>query len=321
MIRRLALVGLVASSALILSAAPAHAQASLAKAKELYASANYEEALSMLNALGSGGPSGEGATAVPPEETAAVAMYRVLCLVAIGRTGEVDAAIDRLVSQHPLYRPPSDELSPRMRTAFNAARMKLLPALVQQRYADGKAAYDRGDFATASVGFKWVLGALADPDIAYLATQSPLADIRTLATGFSALSEKALAPPPPPPAPVAITPPPVTVPERDLTRVFSLDDSDVVAPVAVRQSLPRFPGAITAAAAGVLEIVVDAKGAVESARMIESVHAQYDNLVVSAAKKWQYQPARLGGTPVKYMKRIQVSLTPTPGQSSPTGRR
>ena len=80
--------------------------------------------------------------------------------------------------------------------------------------------------------------------------------------------------------------------------------------------MPSFPGALTATMAGVLEVVVNAAGAVESARLMESVHPRYDPLLLSTAKKWQYQPARIDGVPVRYLKRIQISLTPAPaGQS------
>lgn len=306
MIRRLPFI-VLAAWAILAAAAPAHAQASLTRAKELYASANYDEALNMLNGLG---PTDEG-------DAAAVAMYRVLCLVAVGRTGEVDAAIERLISQHPLYRPPSGELSPRVQKAVSTARIKLLPTMVQRRYQESKSAYDRGDFASSSAGFKWVLSALADPDISYLAGQSPLADIKTLSTGFVDLSEKALAPPPPPPvvpAAVAIAPPPAAPAKvsRDLKRVFTPDDSDVVAPVITRQTMPPFPGVLTQGAAGVLELVIDATGGVESARLLAPVHPKYDPVLLAAAKKWQYQPAQLDGTTVRYVKRIQVSLNPSP---------
>jgi len=312
--RRLALIVIVACGALAAAAAPARAQASLGKAKELYASANYDEALSMLNALGSSSEDGDAAV---------VSMYRVLCLVAVGRTGEVDTAIDRLVAQHPLYRPPSDELSPRILKAVTSARVRLLPSMVQRRYEESKTAYDRGDFTASRVGFKWVLSALADPDISYLSAQSPLADIKTLSAGFVDLSEKALAPPPVAAmtaTAVTITPPPpasattrtrdTTTRTRDMKRVFTTEDSDVVAPVITRQTMPRFPGVLKQAATGVLEVVIDASGGVESARLIETVHPTYDPLLVSSAKKWQYQPAMLDGTAVRYVKRIQVALAP-----------
>ena len=308
--RRLALSVMFGLVALVCAAAPAHAQPSLGKAKELYAAASYDEALTMFNTLGSG-LSGDSAHT---EEAATIAMYRVLCLVAVGRNAEVDAAIDRLVSQHPLYRPPSDELSPRIRTAVSTARVRVLPALVQRRYEESKTAYDRGEFASASVGFKWVLSALSDPDISPLANQPPLLDIKTLAAGFVDLSAKALAPPPPPK--VSLTPATVT-PPRDFKRVFTSEDSDAVAPVTVRQTMPRFPGTLTTAAAGVIELIIDATGAVETVRMLESVHPQYDSLVMSAAKRWQYQPAHVAGTNVRYQKRIQISLAPEPSSRRP----
>lgn len=311
MTRRLALSAVFGFLALVCAAATAQAQPSLGKAKELYASANYDEALTMFTSLGSG-LSGDSAHT---EDAATIALYRVLCLVAVGRNGEVDAAIDRLVSQHPLYRPPSDELSPRIRTAVSTARVRVLPALVQRRYEESKTAYDRGEFATASVGFKWVLNALSDPDISSLATQPPLLDIKTLAAGFVDLSAKALAPPPPPPPQVALVPATVT-PPRDFKRVFTTEDSDAVAPVTVRQNMPRFPGNLTTPAAGVIELIIDATGAVESVRMLESVHAAYDSLVMSAAKRWQYQPAHVAGTNVRYLKRIQISLAPGETASS-----
>ena len=297
----------------------AQSQASLSKAKELYASANYDEALSMLNELGTTVVAqGGGVVGAPSEEAASVALYRVLCLVAVGRSAEVDLAIERLVSQHPLFRPPSEELSPRIRTAVSSARLRMLPTLVQKRYEESRSHYDRGEFAAASAGFKWVLTALADPDMANLAAQAPLADIKTLAGGFAGLAEKAMMPPPPPPvvapAPAAAPAAARATPARDLTRVFSLDDADVTAPVIVRQNMPRFPGGLREPASGVLEIVVDAAGNVESARMIDPVHIQYDGLLINAAKKWQYQPATIDGTPVRYNRRIQVNLDPNVGR-------
>lgn len=305
---------------LVTMAVPVQSQTSLAKARELYAAARYDEALTMLNELGMSA----GKDAAGSEDSASAALYRVLCLVAIGRSAEVDVAIERLVSQHPLYRPPADELSPRMRTAVASARLRLLPAMVQKRYEESKTEYDRGEFSAASVGFKWVLNALADPDIAYLAGQSPLADIKTLAGGFAGLAEKALAPPPPvvvaPPAPTPIPTPPPAAPTRDLTRVFTLEDTDVKPPVVVRQNMPRFPGNLTTAVSGVLELIIDAGGRVESVKLIDPVHVQYDSVLESTAKRWQYQPALLDGTAVRFNKRIQVSLNPAPDSTAP-GRR
>jgi hypothetical protein len=42
--------------------------------------------------------------------------------------------------------------------------------------------------------------------------------------------------------------------------------------------------------------------------MLEGVEALCNRLLSTAAKNWRYRPARLDGMPVKYRKRIQVTL-------------
>jgi TonB family protein len=290
-------------AAIVLAAlvTPASGEESLAKARELYAAASYEDALAMLNVVDS-----ESQTRADRQ---AMGLYRVLCLVALGRTPEAHAAIDAVISQDPFQRPVLDELPPKMRTAFADARKRMLPAIVQQHYTNAKAAFDRADFAGAAPAFRQVIDALADPDIAHAAAQAPLSDIRVLATGFHELSVKAIAPPPPPPAPVVVAAPP-PAPARNFLKVYSAQDSDVTPPTVVRQSFPSFPGKVTMAAAGIMEVTIDATGAVESATMTVSVHPQYDRIALDAARRWQYQPATVEGVPVKFLKRVQVTLSP-----------
>ena len=59
---------------------------------------------------------------------------------------------------------------------------------------------------------------------------------------------------------------------------------------------------------GALEIVIDQSGAVESVVMRESINPRYDDQVIAAARNWQYKPAMLEGTPVKYRKMLQVDV-------------
>jgi hypothetical protein len=52
--------------------------------------------------------------------------------------------------------------------------------------------------------------------------------------------------------------------------------------------------------------------------MLEAMEPLYNRVLLAAAKNWQYRPARLDGmTPVKYRKRIQVSLTRPPDGQLP----
>src|SRR5688572_23388490 len=296
-------VAICTVAVLLLSGPRLHAQDSLEAARQLYASAEYTSALSMLNALSSADK--------PREERRAIALYRTLCLLAVGRGAEAERAIESMVSADPLYRPEADDIPPRMRTAIAEARKRMLPAILQDKYKESKAAFDKQDFMHAASGFKEMLTGLADPDITVAASQSPLADLKTLAVGFYELSSKALLPPPTPvpAAAEAILPPgpPATI---QAPRLYTAEDRNVVPPQAIRQQIPAFPGKVTMAKSGVLELVIDNSGNVESAMMRVSVNAQYDRMATTAARTWQYQPATVNGAPVKFMKRIQVTLVP-----------
>src|SRR5687768_16253858 len=275
---------------------------SLAKAREPYAAASYADALAMLKGVAGGDQR--------RAERQAIGIYRVLCLVALSRTQEAHAAIETVIAQDPFERPVLDDLPPKMRSAFSDARRRMLPAIVQQRYTDAKAAFDRGDFAGAAPAFKQVLEALADPDLAHAAAHAPLSDVRVLASGFHDLSVKAQAPPTAPARPVAVVAAPPPAPVRDFRKLYKPEDAEARPPTVVRQSFPPFPGKVTMASAGMLEVIVDATGAVESAEMVVSVHPQYDRIALDAARRRQYRPATVDGVPVKYVKRVQVSLTP-----------
>ena len=252
---------------LVLLAPEARAQDPMAKARELYAAAEYDDALTMLEGLAAGK---HGAS-----DRQAVELYRMLCLVAVGRSDEADKAIEGMIAADPLFR-PGDDISPRMRTVFSDARRRLLPALIQQNYQQAKAAFDRQDFVAAASAFKRVVDTVADPGMAQAAAQSPLSDLRTLASGFHDLSVKAI-PPPPPPVPVAAEP---AVPETP--RIYSGEDR---------------------------EVVINEVGLVEAASTLVSLGPAYDELVTTAANRWQYYPARADGKPVKFRKRIQITVS------------
>lgn len=302
------LVTAACAAAIMLSSGRLAAQDSLTSARQLYASADYRGALTMLNTLLAASPS--------PQDRQSIELYRTFCLVAIGNSDEASQAIEAMISRDPLYRPNMDDVPPRLRNAFTDARKRLLPGLIQERYVTAKGAFDRGEMKLASEGFTQVLLALADPDIAPASKQSPLADLRILASSFNDLTIRALAPPPVPVVPLAVqAPPPVTAPREPV--IHSQDDSDVTPPITLKQDMPTYPGRLVFDRTGVIEIVIDATGGVESAAMVVSMDPLYNRLLLSAAKTWSYRPARLDGTPVKYRKRIQVMLTKESQQTPP----
>ena len=294
--RRIALAGLCG---VLLFPLPSQAQDSLAAARDLYASAQYDEALNVLDRLSSGAPVNA--------DRQSIDLYRSLCLLAVGRRDDADRAIEAIVARDPLYRPNVD-LPPRTRAAFSDVKKRVLPAIVQQRYDEAKSAFERKEFEAAAVAFKRVIDALNDPDIGMAATQPPLSDLRTLAVGFHDLSAKSI-PPPPPPPPVAAPEPPVYVPPH----IYTGDEAGVRPPVTIAQELPRYPGVVPPGGIkGIVEIMIDEKGSVESAAMVVSVVSSYDKMVLTAVNKWQFQPATLNGVAVKFRKRIQISVAPPP---------
>ena len=274
-------------------------QESIAAARDLYASAAYEDALAILNRLPESGR--------PVEEVNAIQQYRAFCLLALGRTAEAEHAIELVISNSPSYR-PSDDQSPRVRNAFSEVRRRVLPTIIQQKYMQAKGAYDRKEFAAAAAGFGQVLESMNDPDAVAASNHPPLSDLRTLAIGFKDLATTAATPPPPPPpvAPPVIEPPPAPKPPR----VFTSNDAEVTPPVVIRQELPAYPGQVVIPRQGRIEIVVDETGAVESAFMRIPVSSAYDQLALAAARNWRYRPATLNGVPVKYRKAVQVTIKP-----------
>lgn len=284
---------------LVLTATAVQAQdGDLAAARDLYASAAYDDALSVLNRLRASDPQGN--------QSRAIEQYRAFCLLALDRTADAEQAIEAAVAADPSYHPGDSDMSPRVRTAFTTVRRRMLPAIIQQRYAQAKAAFDQKDFAAAAGGFRQVVATLADPDVEPEAAKPPLSDLRVLAIGFEELSVKAAAPPPPPP-PAPVVAPPAPAPPR----VYANSDPNVVAPVIVNQSLPRFPGLVTAPHIGRLDVVINEAGTVESAAMSGSVTPAYDALAIAATRNWCFKPATVNGAPVKFRKVVVITIKPT----------
>lgn len=289
----------VVTSLLIMTTPVWAEQDSVAAARDLYASAAYEDALAVLNRL----PPGR-----PAEEMRTIEQYRAFCLLALGRAAEAEQAIETVVGADPMYRPAGD-LSPRVRAAFSDVRRRVLPTIIQKKYAQAKTAYDRKEYANAADQFGQVLDAMNDPDVVALIERPPLSDMKLLAIGFKDLATTAAAPPP---LPVTPTPAPVAaaiVPK--VPRIYSVNDGDVVPPAVLKQDLPPYPGQVVIPRQGMLEVTIDENGLVETAIMRINVAPNYDQLALAATKTWRFRPATLNGSPVKYRKAVQVTIKPS----------
>src|SRR5262245_58558576 len=119
-------------------------QGPLNTAKDLYASARYDEALSVLNGLRIG----------ESVDRKSVEQYRSLCLLALGRAAEAETAIAAVVKEDPTYRPAELDTAPRVRATFTDVRKRLLPEIATARYQAAKASYDRKDWAASEQQFR-----------------------------------------------------------------------------------------------------------------------------------------------------------------------
>ena len=263
----------------------------VAAAKDAYGNAEYDRCVAVL----------ESAT-IPDENLVAAGEYRALCLVAMDREADAGKAIDAILHIDPLYRVPAGA-SPRLKALVGRVKRAALPAMVQERYSAAKAAYDNHNYKDATAGFRTVVAILEDPafDPADIAT---LGALKTVATGF--LDLMAAAPPPAPP----VAPPPQPL------RIFDATEPGITAPEAIDQTLPVWrpnQGVVRVSVTmrGMLEVIIDETGAVESARLITRIHPEYDTGLLRQARSWRYRPARLNGNPVKFRKLIDVILKPS----------
>jgi hypothetical protein len=304
--RRLILPFLLAAAMTRVAFGQVPSRDGIGAARDLYASARYDEALAVLNDLRPNEAIGSPAT-----DLKSIEQYRSLCLLALGRGSEAETAIAAVVNADPAYQPGDAEASPRVRAAFSEVRRRLLPDITARRYADAKATFDRKEYARATVQFRQVIALLEDPDMG--GRQS---DLRTLAVGFLDLS-MAATPPPEPPKPAPAAPPTAAppaappVPQSDPNRLYTPADTDVVPPVILKQDVPPLLPQMKpqAHSRGVVEVVIDELGRVASITVRESVQPMYDAQLLTKGRDWRYQPATLNGKPVKYRKLIQLNVS------------
>jgi hypothetical protein len=284
-------------------------QGPLNTAKDLYSSARYDEALSVLNGLRIG----------DAVDRKSVEQYRSLCLIALGRASEAETAIAAVVTADPTYRPGESDTAPRVRATFADVRKRLLPEIATARYQAAKAAYDRKEWAASEQQFRTVLDLIDDPD-----TGGKLVDLRVLTVGFLELSARAAAPPPPPvepkpTSPASITAAPAataagsapTAPRGPIPgKIYTAEDDFIRPPVVVRQEIPSVPANLMSMVKprGLVEVVIDEQGRVVGMAMRQSLHPGYDALILGAARDWKYQPARYDGQPVRFRRLISVAV-------------
>src|SRR3954465_6543453 len=247
----LRLITALSVSILSFAMAASAADTPLDRAKVLYRSAAYEPALTELDSVDMTTP-----LAVEALE------YRVLCLLALERTGEAERAAEALVLTAPQRRVPPRAFPPRFLALVSETRARLLPGILSRTLAEAREQYRQSHVATSRVAFQAVLALSEDPA---LAEMPEVADIRVVAAGFLDLLRN----------------PPVTT-TADAPAVF-------VPPVVIRQPLPAWEAPDDRVAQGVLgtlRVAIGSDGSVTSATIEQRIDPRYDAVLVAAAREW-----------------------------------
>ena len=272
----------------------------LKTARDLYASAAYEEALSELTKVRSG-------YAAAAETVRTTDAYRAFCLVALGRTREAEAVAETLVRKDPMMPLDLRDASPRIEEMFTAVRKRVLPQLIRDEYRSARAAAMQNP-PEAEAQLARVRDMLGQAE-KIGAWDDTLADLRMLVNGFLELSRAGTqSAPAMAAAPAPADTQPVRLPPQ-APRIYSAADAGVVPPVAVSQAAPYVPPTLLDLVrrlrrVGALDIVIDETGSVAEVAVRQSVNTSYDLLMATAARAWKYRPAMKDGMPVKFSKTV-----------------
>lgn len=285
---------LIGIALLALAARDTAAQTQMASVRELYASASYEEALNILTAVSAP----DAATIIEAEQ------YRALCLLAVGRQAEARDAVRRIVERDPLYVPAGEDASPRIAAVFAEVRGELLPTIARRQFAEAKTLFAQQEHQRASDMLDRVVRMTADPVVK---PSAGLDDLRLVADGLLTLATSKI-----PPAPAA-GPAPAEAPAPPTTPiVYSANNREVTVPEAVLQQLPQWQPPANLrngfVLSGLLRLIINESGSVETATVLRGAHPSYDAALLRAAREWKFRPALKDGQPVKYAKVIQIQL-------------
>jgi hypothetical protein len=282
-------LGALSVALVFIAPASAFAQDSLQKAKDLYASAAYDDALSAL------------ANVPTSESPLEVERYRAYCLIALGRIQAAEKSVEAVIRAG-VTMPAATDVSPRIQEVFDRTRRDLLPEIVRERYGQAKAAYARKDRSAAVDGFVKVVETIEATEGSL---REDLDEYHFLAVGFLELS-RAL---PDPAAVASVAPAPKPSPAAPAPSI------ETTPPVAIRQDVPPWVpiDALSRAMtfSGAIRVSVDAEGKVAEAQMERSVHPAYDPLLLAAARHWTYTPATRGGSRLPSEVIVEIQLKPS----------
>ena len=312
--RAIAIVGLV----IVAAQAGLGGQESLSAARDLYASAAFEDALSLLTRL-------NGGVSNTPEIARQIDEYRAFCLYALGRTVEAESVVESIIRKEPLVRLDAADASPRVEMMFTNVRKRLLPSLIRERFQAVKSVLDEKDFTSAEPHLAEARRMIAEAENLDVKDEG-LADLAVLVDGLLQLIRSTADDRRTSPArtvtagaaAAAAVPAPNLQPslsaapgDVSASRVYRVEDTDVVPPVVLDQRLPTMTPAMLLIArgsrtSGIVDVVIDEAGNVLETIVRQSLTEGFDPLLVRASRNWKYRPAMKDGVPVRYVKTILI---------------
>lgn len=152
----------------------ADVEESVVKAKALYASAAFEEALTMLANVTS--PDGYH--------------YRALCLLALGRLADAERELSTLFTVAPTFVLRDEDVPPRFVDLFTEAKRKSLPEQARKLFAQARQDFDEKSYQRALDRFERVTALATDGTVSEVEGMN---DLALLSRGFIDLARSSFA--------------------------------------------------------------------------------------------------------------------------------
>ena len=281
-------------------AGPAAQDDSLSAARDLYASAAYEEALVQL---------ARSDSIASPTALRDRAAYRAFCLVALGRVDEAQTIAESLLRADPLWSIDQySDAAPRIVSLFAEVRKRVLPPLIKDEFRVARAhALEHAPDAESRLSR---VGDLLDLAQQIGASDATLADLRLLVDGFADLSRAAT------PRAAAASPDPG--PAAPATAAASSPSTKaavrITEPIVISQPPPTVPPPLLELARRLrlpseIDVIINERSTVDNVVVTRSVNPAYDAAVVAAARAWRYQPATKDGVPIRSVKTVVINAS------------
>ncbi len=174
----------------------------------------------------------------------------------------------------------------------------------EEQFRQARLLFERQDYKAAAAAFSEVVDVLerGDPALELRLIAAELADASRVMSSSAAAEADA-----------RVQADAGADAEADPTRVYTSTDAGVTEPVTSAHLPPAAGPGTPPDRIGVLDLLIDTHGRVESARVVHGEQRFRDRWLISTAKAWRFKPATRDGQPVRFLKRHTFVLDRQPG--------